>query len=138
MFTKSGAALSTPGWLCALRLQACGRCAIKSALPSHRSPNMSRFESLNFSRLTRLTLGAGLMALGASLTACAHAVVQYSYGIPSAPLWVQPPVMMPPPQVVVQAPMYPYPIYSQPRWYSPGGWGGWHHQHHGHERGRGW
>ena len=115
---------------------------------------MSRFESLNFSRLSRLTLGAGLMALGASLTACAHpvvvepvvgvnarvggAVVQYSYGIPSAPLWVQPPVMMPPPQVVVQAPMYPYPIYSQPRWYGPGGWGGWHHQHHGHERGRGW
>ena len=109
---------------------------------------MSRFEQWNPVRIARWSLGSCLLALGASLTACAHpvvmepvvgmnahmggAVVQYGYGLPPAPLMVRPPMVMHPPQVVVPAPVYPYPVYRQPHGY------GHHHGHPGYARGRGW
>lgn len=98
--------------------------------------------------VTRLGGWCSALVLGATLTACAHpvvvepvvgvqarsgpVVVQYGYGIPPAPLWVQPPVVIQRPWVV-QTPVYPvYPIYSQPRWY---GGRGWEHGDRGEHRG---
>lgn len=91
--------------------------------------------------------GAVALALGASLSACAHpvvvepvlgvrahsgsVVVQYGHALPAVPLWEHPPVVVHRP-VVVPVPVYP--AYRHPQRLGGHGWE--HGRRHGdHRRG---
>ncbi len=87
----------------------------------------------------RRVWGAAVLAVSASLSACAHPVVvtpgpgyghsgpvvlPYGYAVPPAPLWARPAVVV---QRPVAVPVYPsytsYPSYNGQHWHDARAWG---------------